>query len=83
MAGAAEHKTKTYRPNPGGIDYAMTDSPYYDPEYPAMSFPYTFMSNGTPVQAFMWLAGGRETKGCVILIPRTLAKTPWRALFPH
>jgi hypothetical protein len=61
---------KEYRPVALGTDYATTDSALYDPDFPPIHFPHVFMSNGKPIQSFMWLANGREAKGCVILAPQ-------------
>jgi hypothetical protein len=52
------------------LDFAVTDYPLYDPEYPLTHFPMYYMSEGEPVNAFMWLAAGREAKGCVIISPQ-------------
>lgn len=61
---------KQYRPASLGTDYADTDSAYYDPNYPPLHFPHIYMSQGKPIQSFMWLANGPEAKGCVILSPQ-------------
>lgn len=70
VAGSAKAATGSYRPVALGIDYATTDSPYYDPMSPPIHFPHSFMNKGTPIQSFMWLAGGEEPKGCVIFSPQ-------------
>ena len=49
---------------------ATTDSPFYDPAFPPEHFPTHFMSGGSPVQAFMWLAPGEGAKGCAIFVPQ-------------
>ncbi|MET9014930.1 prolyl oligopeptidase family serine peptidase [Streptomyces olivaceoviridis] len=51
-------------------DWATTDPAYYDPEFPPEHFPMHFLSEGTAVQGFMWLAQGESTKGCVIFVPQ-------------
>jgi hypothetical protein len=51
-------------------DCATTDSPFYDPAFPPEHFPTHFMSGGSPVQAFMWLAPGEGAKGCAIFVPQ-------------
>jgi hypothetical protein len=65
-----------------GVDYATTDSAYYDPDYPPMHFPHVFMSKGKPIQSFMWLANGKEAKGCVILSPQAYGGDSLDSLVP-
>lgn len=53
-----------------GVDYAVTDPPFLDPEFPPEHFMTHFMSQGSVVHAFMWIAEGRERKGCVVVCPQ-------------
>lgn len=73
--------SKPYLPEPG-TDYATTDPAYYDPEFPPVHFPHVFMSQGKPVQSFMWLANGSGAKGCVILSPQAYGGDSLDSLIP-
>lgn len=53
-----------------GMDFTVQDYPVYDPDYSLTHFPMYFLSEGEPVHAFMWVAAGREAKGCVIIPPQ-------------
>lgn len=68
-ARAASTDKAPFRPG-FGTDYATTDPRVYDPVSPPIHFPHTFKSQGKTIQSFMWLAGGEEPKGCVILSPQ-------------
>ena len=52
------------------VDYTVTDPPFSDPAFPTEHFMTHFMSQGTPVHAFIWLAQGAEPKGCVLISPQ-------------
>src|SRR3954454_13634492 len=52
------------------FDFVVSDSPYADPEFPAEHFMTHFLSEGSVVHAFIWIAQGREDKGCVVLCPQ-------------
>lgn len=54
----------------GIADFVVTDPPLYDPEYPPEHFVSHFTSKGEPVHALLWIAQGRESKGCVIISPQ-------------
>ena len=43
------------------------DPPYFDPDYPPEHFVTHFTSQGSVVHAFLWIAEGRRSKGCVII----------------
>lgn len=47
-------------------DYVVTDPPLLDPEFPAEHLVTHFMSHGSTVHALVWIAQGREPKGCVV-----------------
>jgi hypothetical protein len=69
LAATGGDDRKRYMPELG-TDYATTDPPFFDPVYPSIHFPHVFMSQGKPVQSFMWLADGNGPKGCVIFSPQ-------------
>lgn len=52
------------------VDYAVTDPSIVDPEFPPEHFMTHFISQGSVVHASVWIAGGREPKGCVIISPQ-------------
>ncbi|MFC4595487.1 alpha/beta hydrolase family protein [Sphingobium tyrosinilyticum] len=81
-AANAEGIARQYRPVGLGVDYATRDSVYYDPQYPPIHFPHVFMSQGTPIQSFMWLASGAEPRGCVILSPQRYGGDSLDSLVP-
>lgn len=62
------------------LDFAVNDYPVYDPEYPLTHFPMHFISQGEPVHAFMWLAAGKEAKGCVIISPQKYGGDSYESL---
>jgi hypothetical protein len=53
-----------------GYDYTVIDTPFLDPDFPPEAFPTYFMSSGSVVHAHIWLAQGKEVKGCAILSPQ-------------
>lgn len=53
-----------------GVDYTVTDPSIVDPDFPPEHFMTHFISQGSVVHAAMWIAGGREPKGCVIISPQ-------------
>lgn len=52
------------------VDHVVTDPAYLDLEYPPEHFMTHFMSQGSVVHAYMWIAQGRDPKGCVIICPQ-------------
>lgn len=53
-----------------GADYVVNDPPFLDPEFPSEHFVTHFKSQASVVHALVWIAGGRDTKGCVIISPQ-------------
>lgn len=53
-----------------GVDFTVTDPSIVDPEFPPEHFMTHFISQGSVVHAAMWIAGGRDPKGCVVISPQ-------------
>lgn len=51
-------------------DYVTTDPCVRDPLYPPYFASTSFMSDGTAVQATIWVAQGKGAKGCVVISPQ-------------
>lgn len=81
-SSSAGLRARHYRPVATGFDYATTDSPFYDPDFPPIHFPHSFKSEGKDIQSFMWLAEGSDSKGCVILCPQAFGGDALDSLVP-
>ncbi|MEC3909545.1 hypothetical protein U5A82_03370 [Sphingobium sp. CR2-8] len=82
QAANGDKMARQFWPLATGTDYATTDSPYLDPDYPSMHFPHIFTSQGKVVQSFMWLADGPGAKGCVVLSPQRYGGDSLDSLVP-
>src|SRR5439155_19940066 len=82
LGGAATRSTAKRYVASGGTDYATTDSPYSDFDHPPIHFPHFFMTQGKPIQSFIWLANGKEAKGCFIFPPQAFGGDSLDSLVP-